>query len=127
MEIIIPYPPEKSLPGKRMIQAQRRNADIFQDKLTNYQDEVMNLVLKKNMPPIDGPVAIEITVRRPDSRPRMLGNFIKPVIEALEGFAYCDKTQVEQIMLERGSVDAPNGSLHIAVKKVKNGLVEGGK
>jgi hypothetical protein len=52
MEIVIPYPPEKNLPGKRMIRAQRKNADVFQDKLTDFQDDVMNLVLKKNMPPI---------------------------------------------------------------------------
>jgi len=44
----------------------------------------------------------------------------------LEGFVYYDKTQVERIILERGAVDAPNGSLFVVVKKVKNGLVEGG-
>lgn len=95
MTLTLPYPPTVN----HMYRRARGHLALTPEALA-FRHAVRMIAMMQDVRPITGPVAVFIDVYRPRRRGD-LDNVLKAVLDALNGIAYRDDEQVEQINANR--------------------------
>jgi crossover junction endodeoxyribonuclease RusA len=66
---------------------------------------------------LEGTLEMAVKLSPPDARRRDLDNHAKGLLDALQGLAYDDDSQVDLLMLERGVVDRTGGSALVFIRQ----------
>ena len=95
MTFTMPYPPTIN----HMYRRQRGHLALTPEALA-FRHAVRMIAMVENIRPLDGPVAVFLDVYRPRRRGD-LDNILKAVLDAMNGIAYRDDEQVEEIYAHR--------------------------
>ena len=93
--LILPYPPTVN----HMYRRSRGHLSLTPEALA-FRHAVRMIAMVQGVTPVSGPVAVFLDVYRPRRRGD-LDNILKATIDALNGVAYLDDQQVEQITAVR--------------------------
>ncbi len=109
--IRLPYPPSANryyryYRGRILIAPQGRA----------YKEFVAALCRTARVEPIPGPVALEITARRPNNGKRDLDNLLKPLCDALKHRAFGDDSEIASISIRWGGLFRPHGDVTVKVE-----------
>jgi crossover junction endodeoxyribonuclease RusA len=90
--LVLPYPPAnnryyRSVPGRGV---------LLSAEARRYKEEAGMVALAAGVRPVDGPVALTITLYRPAKRGDVDGR-LKGLLDALNGIAYQDDSQVVEL------------------------------
>jgi crossover junction endodeoxyribonuclease RusA len=90
--LVLPYPSSanrywRSVPGRGV---------LLSAEARRYKEEAGMMALAAGVRPVDGPVALTVTLYRPAKRGD-LDNRIKVLLDALNGIAYRDDSQVVEL------------------------------
>lgn len=69
-------------------------------------------------PALAGRVALGITIYFPDKRRHDIGNHVKAIQDALSQVVYEDDSQIDELMVQRGVIDAANPRAEIEVESM---------
>jgi crossover junction endodeoxyribonuclease RusA len=70
--------------------------------------------MMKNIQPLKGRVSVTMVLHPPDKRKRDIDNTTKATLDALQGYAYADDSQVDILVVQRGEV-VKGGSVVVTV------------
>lgn len=70
--------------------------------------------MMKNIQPLKGRVSVTMVLHPPDKRKRDIDNTTKATLDALQGYAYADDSQVDILLVQRGEV-VKGGSVVVTV------------
>lgn len=108
--------------GKAFIKVKTKECKEFVDFVHNQfpktYEEIQNdgkTVLTKDVKPLEGDVDLKIVVTMGDKRKRDLDNFLKILIDSLNGKAFVDDSQIVHIDMRKVMGEAHH--LHITVRK----------
>jgi len=93
--LVLPYPPTVN----HMYRRARGHLALTPEALA-FRHAVRMIAMVQGVTPLVGPVAVFLDVYRPRRRGD-LDNILKATIDALQGLAYRDDDQVEQITAQR--------------------------
>lgn len=93
--LVLPYPPTVN----HMYRRARGHLALTPEALA-FRHAVRMIAMVQGVTPLVGPVAVFLDVYRPRRRGD-LDNILKATIDALQGLAYQDDDQVEQITAQR--------------------------
>ena len=82
--------------------------------------EAASMVAKSQwrMAPIEGRVALGVTLFFPDKRRRDIGNYTKMLNDALSQVVYVDDSQIDELLVQRGPIDKANPRAEIHVSEI---------
>ena len=95
MTLTLPYPPTVN----HMYRRARGHLALTPEALA-FRHAVRTIAMVQDVRPVTGPVAVFVDVYRPRRRGD-LDNILKAILDALNGVAYRDDEQVEQINAQR--------------------------
>ena len=67
----------------------------------DYEAKVKRAALEAGVQPLVGRIRLSITIHSADRRRRDLDNMIKSISDALNGVAYADDSQIDQLQADR--------------------------
>lgn len=110
LDLELPYPPSVNhywrRVGARTLISRRGRA---------FRQTVCSILATRGVRPLDGPLAVEVTIHPPDKRRRDIDNVQKALLDALQhGGAYGDDSQIVRLTIEKGDpLDGGKTLVHI--------------
>jgi Holliday junction resolvase RusA-like endonuclease len=100
LELELPYPPSVNHYWRRV-----GARTLISRGGRAFRQAVCSILAARGVQPIDGPLAVEVTVHPPDRRRRDIDNLQKALLDALaHGGAYRDDSQIARLTIERRQV-----------------------
>ncbi len=83
-----------------------------------FRQMVCSILATRGVRPLDGPLAVEVTIHPPDKRRRDIDNVQKALLDALQhGGAYGDDSQIVRLTIEKGD-PLDGGKTLVQIRKV---------
>lgn len=83
-----------------------------------FRQTVCSILAARGVRPLDGPLAVEVTIHPPDKRRRDIDNVQKALLDALQhGGAYGDDSQIVRLAIEKGD-PVDGGKTLVQIRKV---------
>jgi crossover junction endodeoxyribonuclease RusA len=111
IRLTLPYPPSANNYWRA-----NRGRVHKSTQAKKYIDNVKWITKRQNLTPIEGHVQVQIEVYRP-ARRGDLDNTLKVLLDALNGLAYADDSQITQIFAKRFE-DKANPRVEIMVTRI---------
>lgn len=100
LEFELPYPPSVNHYWRRV-----GARTLISRGGRAFRHAVCSILAARGVRPLDGPLAVEVTIHPPDRRRRDIDNVQKALLDALQhGGAYSDDSQIVRLAIERGDV-----------------------
>lgn len=83
-----------------------------------FRQTVCSILAARGVRPLDGPLAVDVTIHPPDKRRRDIDNVQKALLDALQhGGAYGDDSQIVRLTIEKGD-PLDGGKTLVQIRKV---------
>ena len=116
MKLDLPYPPSANKYWRRV-----GNKTLLSKAARQYKQAVYALCLGAGVRPGRGRLAVEVLVSPPDRRKRDLDNLLKAVLDSLNGLAWDDDSQIDELRLARRPGVLPGGGVTVTWGEVRRG------
>jgi crossover junction endodeoxyribonuclease RusA len=119
-EVELPYPPSVNHYWRRV-----GARTLISRGGRAFRQAVCSILAARGVQPLDGPLAMEVTIHPPDKRRRDIDNLQKALLDALaHGGAYRDDSQIVRLTLERRHI-TPGGAVVVRLEAYRDGRIEG--
>ena len=113
LELELPYPPSVNHYWRRV-----GARTLISRGGRAFRQAVCSILAARGVRPLDGPLAVEVTIHPPDKRRRDIDNVQKALLDALEhGGAYGDDSQIVRLTIEKGD-PLDGGKTLVQIRKV---------
>ena len=119
MKLILPFPPSVNTYW-RAVPRGRGVANILSKKARAYQGAAKAAIgFVHPQWRFTGPVAVEVTLHRPDRRRRDLDNYLKPLFDAItHAGAWEDDSQIVQMVIKWADKPVSGGKAVVVITEV---------
>ncbi len=116
--LTLPYPPSMNTYWRFT------NRGVYLSKKGREYKEIVSAANQAIEPFKDERLLVTIFVSQPDKRKRDLDNILKAILDSLNGIAYEDDSQIDELRVIRCAIDKENPRVDIRIDEIKQHVKE---